>query len=49
MADLNYHNLSSVLDIGSLSEPGTQFEIKDLIGEGTYGEVYEAFDNINNR
>jgi serine/threonine protein kinase len=34
---------SNKIDFETLEEP-TRFELKDLVGEGTYGEVYAAVD-----
>ena len=34
-----YDGLSNIIDVASLPDPGTRFEIKTLVGEGTYGEV----------
>ena len=39
-----YEGLSSLLDFSSLPEPGERFTMGDMIGEGTYGEVYRAVD-----
>ena len=39
-----YEGLSTLLDFGSMPGPGDRFKIGDLIGEGTYGEVYKAID-----
>ena len=39
-----YDGLSSVLDVARLDEPGDRFEVGRLLGEGTYGEVYQAKD-----
>ena len=44
-----YAGLSSVLDLASLPDPSERFQIKDLMGEGTYGEVYEAWDKEGNK
>ena len=42
--DAFYDGLSSVLDVAGLEEPGDRFKVGELLGEGTYGEVYEAID-----
>ncbi|CAG5073246.1 Similar to MYO3A: Myosin-IIIa (Homo sapiens) [Cotesia congregata] len=39
-----YGGLSQHIDFNSLPDPSERFELQDLIGEGTYGEVYAAFD-----
>ncbi|GAB0099464.1 Neither inactivation nor afterpotential protein C [Sergentomyia squamirostris] len=41
---MSYAGLSQHLDISRLPPPGDRFELLDLIGEGTYGEVYSAKD-----
>ncbi len=41
---LAYSGLSSVIEVDKLPDPGQRFTIERLIGEGTYGEVHEAFD-----
>ncbi|XP_067001655.2 myosin-IIIb isoform X2 [Anabrus simplex] len=40
-----YHGLSQHVNFEQLPEPGDRFILEDLIGEGTYGEVYSARDN----
>ncbi|XP_057336202.1 myosin-IIIa isoform X2 [Microplitis mediator] len=42
--NLAYSNLSQHIDFDSLPDPSERFELQDLIGEGTYGEVYSAYD-----
>ena len=44
-----YAGLSSVLDLASLPDPTDKFEVQDLMGEGTYGEVYQALDKESNK
>lgn len=39
-----YVGLSQHIDFLRLPAPGERFELQDLIGEGTYGEVYSAKD-----
>ncbi|XP_055693301.1 myosin-IIIb-like isoform X2 [Lutzomyia longipalpis] len=41
---MSYAGLSQHLDISRLPSPGDRFDLLDLIGEGTYGEVYSARD-----
>ncbi|XP_055600168.1 myosin-IIIb-like isoform X2 [Uranotaenia lowii] len=44
-----YHGLSQHVDFARLPSPAERFELLDLIGEGTYGEVYSAKDKHNGR
>lgn len=37
-----YRGLSRHVDLEALPEPGARFSLQELIGEGTYGEVYSA-------
>lgn len=39
-----YIGLSQHIDFCRLPSPGDRFELQELIGEGTYGEVYSAKD-----
>lgn len=39
-----YEGLSQHIDFSRLPCPGNRFELNELIGEGTYGEVYSAID-----
>lgn len=39
-----YIGLSQHIKFSRLPSPGDRFELRDLIGEGTYGEVYSAVD-----
>lgn len=39
-----YRGLSKEVNLDALPEPGTRFNLQELIGEGTYGEVYSARD-----
>ncbi|RWS27882.1 myosin-IIIb-like protein [Leptotrombidium deliense] len=41
-----YSSVSHVIDISSLPNPNSKFELLEVIGEGTYGVVYSA-KNIN--
>ena len=38
---------SSRIDFASLPSPGERFDLLEVIGEGTYGEVYVACDMEN--
>ena len=40
---------SSRIDFGSLPAPGERFDLLEVIGEGTYGEVYLACDMENGK
>ncbi|XP_022688836.1 myosin-IIIb-like isoform X3 [Varroa jacobsoni] len=44
-----YRNLSQVVNVLSLPEPGGRFQLLQVIGEGTYGEVYAAHDTATGR
>lgn len=44
-----YAGLSQHIDFNRLPCPGNRFELQDLIGEGTYGEVYCAKDKKSNK
>lgn len=39
-----YRGLSRHVNIDSLRDPRNKFKLQELIGEGTYGEVYWAKD-----
>jgi serine/threonine protein kinase len=39
-----YKGLSRHVDFASLPDPTLRFELHEVIGEGTYGEVYAALD-----
>ncbi|XP_054277512.1 myosin-IIIb-like isoform X2 [Macrosteles quadrilineatus] len=41
-----YRGLSRHVDLESCPEPGDRFSLQELIGEGTYGEVYSARDTV---
>ncbi|PNF20373.1 hypothetical protein B7P43_G12424, partial [Cryptotermes secundus] len=41
-----YHGLSQHVNFEELPAPGDRFILQDLIGEGTYGEVYSARDTV---
>ncbi|XP_037032331.1 myosin-IIIb-like isoform X7 [Bradysia coprophila] len=44
-----YIGLSQHIDFARLPTPGDRFELQDLIGEGTYGEVYSAKDKTTGK
>uniref|UniRef100_A0A182WDQ6 non-specific serine/threonine protein kinase n=1 Tax=Anopheles minimus TaxID=112268 RepID=A0A182WDQ6_9DIPT len=44
-----YNGLSQHVDFSRLPSPNERFELLDLIGEGTYGEVYSAKDKHSGR
>lgn len=37
-----YDGLSRHINFATLSSPSENFELNEIIGEGTYGEVYSA-------
>ena len=37
-----YDGLSSLIDFVALPAPDERFDMGDMVGEGTYGEVYRA-------
>lgn len=39
-----YRGLSRHVNLDAIAEPGDRFALKQLIGEGTYGEVFAAHD-----
>lgn len=39
-----YHGLSQHVNFDVIPDPGERFQLEELIGEGTYGEVYAAYD-----
>lgn len=39
-----YHGLSQHVNFDVIPDPGERFRLEELIGEGTYGEVYAAYD-----
>lgn len=47
--NMAYNGLSQHVDFLRLSNPTERFELLDLIGEGTYGEVYSAKDKHTGR
>ncbi|XP_065087512.1 myosin-IIIb-like isoform X4 [Ochlerotatus camptorhynchus] len=47
--NMAYNGLSQHVDFLRLPNPAERFELLDLIGEGTYGEVYSAKDKHTGR
>uniref|UniRef100_A0A182J2M0 non-specific serine/threonine protein kinase n=1 Tax=Anopheles atroparvus TaxID=41427 RepID=A0A182J2M0_ANOAO len=47
--NMAYNGLSQHVDFSRLPNPSERFELLDLIGEGTYGEVYSAKDKHTGR
>jgi len=42
--NMAYHGLSQHVNFDVIPDPGERFRLEELIGEGTYGEVYAAYD-----
>ncbi|XP_028046513.1 myosin-IIIb isoform X2 [Monomorium pharaonis] len=42
--NMAYHGLSQHVNFEVIPDPGERFRLEELIGEGTYGEVYAAYD-----
>jgi len=42
--NMAYHGLSQHVNFDVIPDPGERFRLEELIGEGTYGEVYAARD-----
>ncbi|XP_019889251.2 myosin-IIIb isoform X2 [Ooceraea biroi] len=42
--NMAYHGLSQHVNFDTIPDPGERFRLEELIGEGTYGEVYAAYD-----
>ncbi|KAM0737530.1 Myosin-IIIa [Formica fusca] len=42
--NMAYHGLSQHVNFDMIPDPGERFRLEELIGEGTYGEVYAAYD-----
>ncbi|XP_053973288.1 myosin-IIIb-like isoform X2 [Hylaeus volcanicus] len=40
--NMAYHGLSQHVNFDAIPDPGDRFVLEELIGEGTYGEVYSA-------
>lgn len=45
----SYAGLSQHIEFNRLPAPNDRFELQDLIGEGTYGEVFSARDKLTGR
>nr|XP_012145788.1 PREDICTED: myosin-IIIb isoform X2 [Megachile rotundata] len=43
--NMAYHGLSQHVNFDVIPDPEDRFVLEELIGEGTYGEVYSAHDN----
>ncbi|XP_068982765.1 myosin-IIIb-like isoform X2 [Bombus flavifrons] len=43
--NMAYHGLSQHVNFDVIPDPGDRFVLEELIGEGTYGEVYSAYCN----
>jgi myosin-3 len=41
---MSYLGLSEHIDLDNLPHPGDRFRLEQVIGEGTYGEVFKAID-----
>lgn len=46
---MTYRGLSREVDLDGLPPPGSRFTLQELIGEGTYGEVYSARDTVTGK
>ncbi|KAG5313772.1 MYO3A protein, partial [Pseudoatta argentina] len=46
--NMAYHGLSQHVNFDVIPDPGECFRLEELIGEGTYGEVYAAYDKETN-
>ncbi|XP_018026744.1 myosin-IIIb [Hyalella azteca] len=44
-ARMSYSGLSEHIDFDALPDPNTRFELLEVVGEGTYGEVFAAKDH----
>lgn len=43
-----YRGLSQYVNFDTIPDPEDRFSLEELIGEGTYGEVYSARDKVSN-
>jgi len=43
---MDYHRLCQRFGLDSVPSPNGRFTINELVGEGTYGEVFKAKDNV---
>ena len=41
---MSYKGLSDHIDFDQLPDPSSRFRLEEVIGEGTYGEVFKATD-----
>ena len=41
---MSYLGLSEHVNFEKLPDPTGRFRLEEVVGEGTYGEVYKAFD-----
>ncbi|XP_072944444.1 myosin-IIIb-like isoform X2 [Epargyreus clarus] len=48
-SDMAYRGLSQHVELDRAADPRDRFTLQDLIGEGTYGEVYSARDKKSGR
>lgn len=48
-SDMAYRGLSQHVELDRAADPQDRFTLQELIGEGTYGEVYCAKDKKNGR
>lgn len=46
---MTYRGLSQRVHFDALPSPVERFTLKELIGEGTYGDVYSAKDNLTGK
>jgi serine/threonine protein kinase len=44
-----YNGLSQHVKFEDIPAPGDRFVLQDMIGEGTYGEVYRARDTVTGK
>lgn len=48
-SDMAYRGLSQHVELDRAADPRDRFTLQELIGEGTYGEVYCARDKKSGR